>query len=87
VNQVHLDFLVRVRYLASWLGKPITFVDVLVEVEGYPATGPVAMKAKLVFVSEFYLTVQLEGGPLSIPLGEVKLSWDDERAQPKLIAS
>jgi hypothetical protein len=69
------------------LGQLITFVDVLVEVEGYHATGPIAMKAKLTFVCEYYVTVQLEGGVLSVPLGEVTLSWDDENARPKLIAN
>jgi hypothetical protein len=77
----------KIRYLAGWLGKPITFVDVLVEVEGYPPTGPIAMKAKLVSVCEFYVTVELEGGLLSVPLGELTLSWDDQRAHLKLIAS
>jgi hypothetical protein len=76
----------KVRYPTAWLGKPITFVDVIVMVQGYPAEGPpVAMRATLVFVSEFYLTVQLEDGPLSVPLEDFKLSWDDENAWPKLI--
>jgi Putative DNA-binding domain len=75
----------KIRYLAGWLGKPITFVDVFVEVTGYPATGPTAMKANLFYVGEFYVTVQLDSGLLSVPLEELKLSWDDERAQPKLI--
>jgi hypothetical protein len=75
----------KVRYLSGWLGKPITFVDVLVMVEGYPAEGPIAMRAILVSASEFYLTVQLESGLLSVPLEDLKLSWDDENAWPKLI--
>jgi Schlafen, AlbA_2 len=87
VFQKLIDFRTsKIRYLAVWLGKPVTFVDILVEEGGRPATGPIAMKAKLVYVGEFYITVQLEGGPLSVPLEDLKLSWDDEAEQPKLIA-
>lgn len=75
----------KIRYLADWIGKPITFVDVLVMVEGYPAEGPIAMRATLVSVSEFYLTLQLDDRQLSVPLEDFKLSWDDEHARPKLI--
>jgi hypothetical protein len=75
----------KVRYLAGWIGKPVTFVDVLVQVEGYAAEGPIAMRAILTSVSEFYLTVQLESGLLSVPLEDFKLSWDDQNARPKLI--
>jgi hypothetical protein len=75
----------KIRYLADWIGKPITFVDVLVMVAGYPAEGPIAMNATLVSVSEFYLTVQLEGGPLSVSLEDFKFGWDDQNARPKLI--
>jgi hypothetical protein len=75
----------KVRYLAGWIGKPITFVDRLVMVEGYPAEGPIAMRAMLLFVSEFYLTVQLENGRLSVPLEDFKISWDDQNDRPRLI--
>ena len=51
----------------GWIGKPITFVDVLVLVEGYAAEGPIAMRAILTSVTELYLTIQLEGGLLSVP--------------------
>lgn len=75
----------KTRYLTDWIGKTITFVDVLVTVEGYPAEGPIAMRATLVSVSEFYLTLQLDDRQLSVPLEDFKLSWDDEHARPKLI--